>query len=235
MYIDLWKSHQSDIFATGCSSCVNNKNVIMGWQTWAESEERVGLKKLYFTDIHMEQSLTISQGQPAGIIRELGQRLGWAPSATRSRIRAKWCSKYGTNMVKSVSAVSFVSLSLSLSLGQTVSTLSGNKDERHIFILKKGSCLFTMPFYNILGKCNFMLNLHKNIRHDKNFRHWRCPWCNGYRRRKWTRRHEFKSWTRLVAFHIALIPLGKVWIQLFFLQLWVNCMTDWVVQTWWGN
>ena len=23
----------------------------------------------------------------------------------------------------------------------------------------------------------------------------RCPWCNGYRRRKWTRRHEFKSWT----------------------------------------
>ena len=33
---------------------------------------------------------------------------------------------------------------------------------------------------------------------------WRCPWCNGYRRRKWTRRHEFKSWTRLSAFHIAL-------------------------------
>ena len=24
------------------------------------------------------------------------------------------------------------------------------------------------------------------------------------------------------AFHIALIPLGKVWIQLFSLQLWVN-------------
>ena len=40
-----------------------------------------------------------------------------------------------------------------------------------------------------------------------------CPWWNGYRRRKWTRRHEFKSWTRLIAFHIALIPLGKVWIQ----------------------
>ena len=44
---------------------------------------------------------------------------------------------------------------------------------------------------------------------------WRCPWCNGYRRRNWTRRHEFKSWTRLIAFHIALIPLGKVLIQLF--------------------
>ena len=37
-----------------------------------------------------------------------------------------------------------------------------------------------------------------------------CPWCNGYRHREWTRRHEFKSWTRLIAFHIALIPLGKV-------------------------
>ena len=42
--------------------------------------------------------------------------------------------------------------------------------------------------------------------------HRRCPWCNGYRRRIWTGWHEFKSWTRLSAFHIALIPLGKVWI-----------------------
>ena len=64
---------------------------------------------------------------------------------------------------------------------------------------------------------------------------WRCPWCNGYRRRKWTRRHEFKSWTRLIAFLKALIPLGKVWIQLFSLQLWVNSRTDWVLQLWWGN
>ena len=38
---------------------------------------------------------------------------------------------------------------------------------------------------------------------------WWCPWCHGYRRRKWTRRHEFKSWTRLMAFHIALIPFEK--------------------------
>ena len=34
--------------------------------------------------------------------------------------------------------------------------------------------------------------------------------CNGYRRRKWTQRQESKSWTRLIAFHIALIHLGKV-------------------------
>ena len=54
----------------------------------------------------------------------------------------------------------------------------------------------------------------------------RCPWCNGYRRRKWTRWHKFKSWTRLIAFLIALIPLGKVWIQLSSLQLWVNSRTD---------
>ena len=54
----------------------------------------------------------------------------------------------------------------------------------------------------------------------------RWPWCNGYRRMKWSLRHEFKSWTRLIAFHIALIPLGKVWIRLFSLQLWVNSRTD---------
>ena len=52
------------------------------------------------------------------------------------------------------------------------------------------------------------------------------PWCSCYRRRKWTRRHEFKSWTWLFAFHIALIPFGKVWIQLFSLQLWVNSRID---------
>ena len=52
---------------------------------------------------------------------------------------------------------------------------------------------------------------------------------------KWTRRHEFKSWTRLIAFHIALILLGKVWIQLFSLQLWVNSRADYVLQPWCGN
>ena len=30
----------------------------------------------------------------------------------------------------------------------------------------------------------------------------------------------------LITFHIALIPLGKVWIQLFSLQLWVNSRAD---------
>ena len=53
----------------------------------------------------------------------------------------------------------------------------------------------------------------------------RCPWCNVYRHRKCTW-YEFKSWTRLIAFHIALIPLRKVWIQLFSLQLWVNNRAD---------
>ena len=37
---------------------------------------------------------------------------------------------------------------------------------------------------------------------------------------------DTSSDTRLIAFHIALIPLGKVWIQLFSLQLWVNSRTD---------
>ena len=34
----------------------------------------------------------------------------------------------------------------------------------------------------------------------------RHSWRNGYHRRKWNRLPEFKSWTRLFAFHIALIP-----------------------------
>ena len=63
----------------------------------------------------------------------------------------------------------------------------------------------------------------------------KCPWCNGYCHRIWTQRHEFISWIWLIAFHIALIPLGKVWIQIFSLQLWVNSRADWVLQPWWGN
>ena len=46
---------------------------------------------------------------------------------------------------------------------------------------------------------------------------------------------EFKSLMRLIAFHIALIPLGKVWIQLFSLQLWMNSRADWLLQLWRGN
>ena len=73
-----------------------------------------------------------------------------------------------------------------------------------------------VSYFFLFGKQFDLLHVHK---------HW-SPWCNGYRRRKWTRRHEFKSWPRLVAFHIALIPLGKVSIQLFSLQLWVNSRAD---------
>ena len=62
-----------------------------------------------------------------------------------------------------------------------------------------------------------------------------CLWCNCYRRWKWTRRHEFKSWTRPIAFHIVLIPLGKVWIQWLSLQLWVNSRADKVLQPWLCN
>ena len=63
----------------------------------------------------------------------------------------------------------------------------------------------------------------------------RCPWRNGYRRRKWTSQHEFKSWTRLIAYHKAVMLLGKVWIPLFSLQLWVNSWADLVLQHWFGS
>ena len=35
--------------------------------------------------------------------------------------------------------------------------------------------------------------------------------------------------------HIALIPLEKVWIQLFSLQLWINSMTGWILKLWFGK
>ena len=46
----------------------------------------------------------------------------------------------------------------------------------------------------------------------------RCPRLllfHSFTCRKWTRWSEFKTWTRLFSFHLPLMPLGKVWIQLF--------------------
>ena len=50
------------------------------------------------------------------------------------------------------------------------------------------------------------------------------------RKRTWW--PEFKSWTMLIAFHIAPIPLGKVWIHLFSFHLWVNGSADWALSPW---
>ena len=88
---------------------------------------------------------------------------------------------------------------------------------------------FSSKYNFFCHPCLFVVTLwdthfpHHSI---KSIKHGGARSCHGYRRRKWTRRHEFKYWTRLIAFHIALIPLGKVWIQLFSFQLWVNSRAD---------
>ena len=55
---------------------------------------------------------------------------------------------------------------------------------------------------------------------------WKRLWCNGYRPRKWTQSPEFKSWTRLLAFHITLTFLGKICNQLSSLQLRIKSRID---------
>ena len=46
-----------------------------------------------------------------------------------------------------------------------------------------------------------------------------CSYFEYCRRRKWTQQPEFKSLRRLFVFYVALIPTGKVCLQLFSLQL----------------
>ena len=58
---------------------------------------------------------------------------------------------------------------------------------------------------------------------------WGHLWRNCYRRMKCIQLHKFKYWTRLCAFQIAPIPLWKVWIQLFFLPLWIINWANWVL------
>ena len=44
-------------------------------------------------------------------------------------------------------------------------------------------------------------------------------WRIGYCQKKWTQKHEFKFWTKLFMFDIALISMGEAWINLFFFLL----------------
>ena len=55
--------------------------------------------------------------------------------------------------------------------------------------------LFSFVYFNIFGKLYILCSRSM---------------CNGYHGTKWTPRTEFKFSTRLFAFHIALIQLGKV-------------------------
>ena len=62
---------------------------------------------------------------------------------------------------------------------------------------------------------------------------WRHSWwCNEDCYKRWTQQRKFKSWTRLFEFHIVLVPLGKVSIPLFSLQLWVNSRKDSLTLVW---
>ena len=101
------------------------------------------------------------------------------------------------------------------------------------FSFSETSCLTkaeepSLPYYLPIagGRIFWIHTFPKGISAMWNAISRRCPWSNGYRRRMWTRQHEFKSWTSLITFLIALIPLGKVWIQIFSLQLWVNSRAD---------
>ena len=49
---------------------------------------------------------------------------------------------------------------------------------------------------------------------------------------KWTRRTRFKTWTRLFAFVIVLIPLGKAWLPILSPQLLANYKADYTFQPW---
>ena len=42
-------------------------------------------------------------------------------------------------------------------------------------------------------------------------------------------KNELKFWMRLFAFTIVLIPMGKLWMRLFSLQLWITDRADWAL------
>ena len=105
-------------------------------------------------------------------------------------------------------------------------------------------CLFRLFYQHILS-CNLFIYYQAwteevvgmGIQFWRGLLHlWRHSWHNGCCCcKKWSQGPEFKSWTRMFPFHIALTPLGKVWIQLFSSQLWVNSREDCTVWPCDGN
>ena len=61
------------------------------------------------------------------------------------------------------------------------------------------------PKINVMAQLEFELAYYDvTVKHISNYNYkpsqWMmCPWCNGYPRRNWTRRHEFKSWTDCIS------------------------------------
>ena len=107
-----------------------------------------------------------------------------------------------------------------------------------LFILNKGNCVTIVTWLVINFRANipvsrwlmsqlrkYLSNLTRNI-----YEHLNCylrlciPKLNNddLRHEKWNKRLEFKSRTRLFAFHFALMTLRKSWFHLFSPRLWVK-------------
>ena len=99
----------------------------------------------------------------------------------------------------------------------TWSYLDWNKDRTYYSrSCKQINVLSSTPWWTNQNQFHIIVNpssvisgkyLDRKLCINKIFR--RCPWCNGYRRRKWTRRHEFISWRKLIAFSHSTNTLGK--------------------------
>ena len=145
------------------------------------------------------------------------------------------CSRYIVNIIIKILTIVWILSKIESFVHSCIHVHTHTHTHRDMLILT-GISIYIHAVHiciYIFASIHVQIGAEKFSVHNSTFK--RCPWCNGYRRRIWTRWPEFKSWTWLIAFHIALIPLGKVWIQLFSLQLWVNSRADKVLQPWWGN
>ena len=82
-----------------------------------------------------------------------------------------------------------------------------------VLLLCREATVYSRATWTILWKIviflgySYTFKLEQTITHTRTHTHtqifWRCLWCNGHYRRKWTWRYEIKSWRKLMAFHIT--------------------------------
>ena len=81
-----------------------------------------------------------------------------------------------------------------------------------IYVSKTSTCqIITQPhswIWRYFWLIDWLIDILILLNNDMNM-FWRWPWCNGYRCGKWTRRHEFKSWKRLISISHSTNTVGK--------------------------
>ena len=124
------------------------------------------------TDVDYADDIALLANTPAQAETQL-YSLEWAVAGIGCHVNADKMEYMCFNQRSNISTLNGSSLKLVNKFTYLGSSLSSTETDINKWLAKEWTAIDRL---SVIWKSN------------------RCPWCNGYRRRNWTRRHEFKSW-----------------------------------------